>query len=682
MASQQTLTEDGAGLVALDPWLAPYAEALRNRYKHFLWVREQLRSTGGVMGQVSQGHRYFGLNRGELDGEPGLWYREWAPGANYLALIGDFNGWDRGANPLQRDDWGVWSLFLPDREYAGRLTHGSLFKVHVGAANGGLDRLPAYSRRVIQDDSEHFTAQYWQPPVPYVWQHPVPEREGGLRIYETHIGMAQEEGKVGSFAEFTVQILPRIAALGYNAIQLMAVMEHPYYGSFGYHVSNFYAVSSRFGTPEDLKYLIDTAHHLGLQVIMDLVHSHAVKNVQEGLNQFDGTDYQYFHAGARGRHEAWDSLTFDYARYEVQRFLLSNVRFWLEEYRFDGFRFDGVTSMLYWDHGLGKSFQSYDDYFSGNVDRDALAYLMLANELMHTLRPKSISIAEDVSGMVGMARPVAEGGLGFDYRLAMGLPDYWIKLLKEKSDEEWNLSEIYHTLLNRRAHEKHIAYAESHDQALVGDKTLAFWLMDAEMYRAMDRNVQSLTIARGMALHKIIRLLTFSLGGEGYLNFMGNEFGHPEWIDFPRVGNNFSYHYARRQWSLVDNPELRYAALNAFDQAMLALDREYHLLEDTFIEQLALHEDTRQMVYRRGPLVFVVNLHPTESYTGLRIPVCDPYDYQVVLNTDDRRFDGQGLVTEGVVYPLQTVPMYGRNQSVQIYLPARSAQVLAPCRAQ
>ena len=673
------IPHDGTGLVALDPWLEPHAEKLRARFAHYRRFRERIDATGGLLGQISQGHHYLGFNRGEKDGQPGIWYREWAPAASYLALIGDFNGWHRGAHPLTPDEWGIWHVFLPDRLYKDRLTHGSRVKVHVASAIGGLDRVPAYIQRVVQEEHNwSFSGQYWNPAEPYGWKHATPKRKGGLRVYEAHVGMAQKEGRVGAFAEFTENVLPRIADLGYNAIQLMAVMEHPYYGSFGYHVSNLYAVSSRFGTPEDLKALIDTAHGMGLFVIMDLVHSHAVKNIYEGLNRFDGTEYQYFHAGGRGQHTAWDSLCFDYSKYEVQRFLLSNVRFWLEEFRFDGFRFDGVTSMLYLDHGLGKDFTSYDDYFSDNVDKDAVSYLMLANELAHEVNPDAIMIAEDVSGMVGLARPTVEGGLGFNYRLAMGIPDYWIKLLKEKRDEEWNLGEIYHMLLNRRQHEKHIAYAESHDQALVGDKTIAFWLMDKEQYWGMSVFTPNLIVDRGIALHKMIRLITFSLGGEGYLNFMGNEFGHPEWIDFPRPGNNYSYHYARRQWHLVEFDHLRYKGLNNFDRAMLGIDKAFNLLEDPFIQQLALHEHDRYIIYRRGPLVFAFNFHPTESRTDLRIPVPDATDYRVVLNTDDRQFEGHGLVAEAMVYPKQGVPMYGREQSIQVYLPSRSAQVLAP----
>jgi len=413
-------------------------------------------------------------------------------------------------------------------------------------------------------------------------------------------------------------------------------------------------------------------------VLLDLVHSHSVKNTHEGLNLFDGTDHQYFHAGARGMHVAWDSLLFDYSKYEVQRFLVSNVRYWLEDYKFDGFRFDGVTSMMYLDHGLGKAFSGYDDYFNSNIDRDAVAYLQLANRVAHLVKEDAITIAEDVSGMPGIARPVAEGGIGFDYRLSMGVPDYWIKLLKEKKDEEWDLANIFYTMLNRRHHEKHVGYAESHDQALVGDKTLAFRLMDQEMYWNMAYTQQSVVVDRGIALHKILRLLTFSLAGEGYLNFMGNEFGHPEWIDFPREGNGYSYHYCRRQWHLADDPLLRYSGLNAFDAAMQQLDVKYNLLTDVLIEQLYLHEENKQLIYRRGPLVFLFNLHGHNSYSDWRIPVPDPKNYKVILNTDDKRFAGPGLTAEQITYPLQKVPHAGRQQSIQVYLPARSAQVLAP----
>jgi 1,4-alpha-glucan branching enzyme len=675
---ERTQTTDGAGLIDHDPWLEPFRAKLLWRQEH-LNYRISTLPGGSLLGDASLGHRYFGFNRGEQEGRPGVWYREWAPGAQALFLTGDFNDWSRGATPLARDRWGVWSVFLADDLYGDRFVHGSQLKVHVISGMGAHDRIPAYVQRVVQvPGSADFVGQYWAPPAPFDWQNASPKTVGGLRIYESHVGMAQEEGRVGTFAEFTERILPRIAELDYNAVQLMAVMEHPYYGSFGYHVSNFFAVSSRFGTPEELKQLVDTAHGLGLRVIMDLVHSHSVKNTAEGLNRFDGTDFQYFHAGPRGDHAAWDSLVFDYSKPEVLRYLLSNVRFWLEEFRFDGMRFDGVTSMLYLDHGLGRDFASYDDYFSDNVDEDAVAYLKMANLLAHEISPTATTIAEEVSGMAGTARPVSEGGLGFDYRLAMGVPDLWIKYLKERRDEDWNLGDLYGALMNRRRNEKHIGYAESHDQALVGDKTIAFWLMDQNMYSGMSKFSHDIVIDRGLALHKMIRLLSFSLAGEGYLTFMGNEFGHPEWIDFPRQGNNYSHHYARRQWSLVDQPHLRYHELRDFDRAMMRLDDNYGVLEDSLVEQLAIDEPNRQLVYRRGPLVFAFNFHATESYFGLRIPAPDATDYRVVLDTDATEYGGFGALATPQNYPWQDVALYGRAQSLMIYLPARSAQVLAP----
>jgi 1,4-alpha-glucan branching enzyme len=676
--STSTSRTDGTGLIDIDPWLEPYANALRHRYRNYQCALRNIESAEGALDNFSQGYKFFGFNRAEVDGTPGVMYREWAPAARMLHLIGDFNDWDRMSHPMQRDRHGVWSIFLPDDQYRNRFVHASKVKVHVDSAIGPMDRVPAYIRHVEYDpQTNNFTGQYWCPPEPYAWAHATPVLKRSPRIYEAHVGMATEEESIGAYRQFAEQVLPRIARAGYNVVQLMAIQEHPYYASFGYHVSSFYAASSRFGTPEDLMYLIDTAHGLGLLVLLDVVHSHSVKNVYDGLNLFDGSDHQYFHAGGRGLHPDWDSMLFDYSAWEVKRFLLSNVRFWLEEYRFDGFRFDGVTSMMYRHHG-NKAFSSYDDYLVHDLDEDAIVYLQLANQVAHSVNPRVISIAEDVSGMIGLCRPLADGGLGFDYRLAMSIPDYWIKVLKHSRDEDWHMGELYNVLRNRRYKEKHIAYAESHDQALVGDKTIAFWLMDKEMYWHMDLASRNPVIDRGVALHKMIRLVTFSLGGEGYLNFMGNEFGHPEWIDFPREGNAYSYKYARRQWSLVDHPDLRYKHLAAFDRAMQALDETYNLLADEFMEQLNVVEGQKVLIYHRGPLVFVFNFHPTQSYADYRYGVPQHRDYRMVLNTDDRVFGGFGAVPQEQVYPIQDHIAHGRQQSIQIYLPARSAQVLAP----
>lgn len=659
-------------LIKDEPWLEGFEKAVQARIDRFHSAKFHIENEFGSILEFANFHQYYGVHYEPI--RKGWTYREWAPAAQQLFLMGDFNNWDRYSHPLKKNRRGDWEIFLPYHDYKASFIHESKIKVHVVGENGSaLDRIPAYITRVIQDEASHdFSGQLWFPETPYEWKDQDFDASPSTQmpiIYECHVGMALEKEEVGTYQEFTEEILPRIKAGGYNAIQLMAVMEHPYYGSFGYHVSNFFAPSSRFGTPEELKALIDTAHSMGIAVIMDIVHSHAVKNVNEGLNEFDGSNHQYFHPGERGYHEGWDSKLFDYGKWEVQQFLLSNIRYWLDEFHFDGFRFDGATSMLYKHHGHA-GFDSAESYFNEGVDEDAVLYFQLANTVIHEVKPKAISIAEEVSGMPGLCRQVDDGGLGFDFRLAMGIPDFWIKTLKHKKDEEWDMFEIWHELTNRPAKEKSIAYAESHDQALVGDKSIAFWLMDKEMYFSMSVLQQNLTIDRGISLHKMIRLITLTLGGEGYLNFIGNEFGHPEWVDFPREGNNWSYQYARRQWSLVDTEHLRYQQLNEWDKAMIDLANENRIPASPPAIQLYLDPDKKILAYQRADLVFVFSFHPTESYFGYPIPLPEAGEYKIILESDEKRFGGFERLDMDITYSTD------EKSSIHIYVPNRVAMVL------
>ena len=646
-------------MVAADEWLLPVEDEVNARYERYT-ERLHTLAAGGTLSDFANGYRWFGFQRD--DALAGWWFREWLPEAHDVFLFGDFNGWQRTELRLEKGARGIWSIFLPDAVYADRLTHGSLYKIHVHGRNGWHDRIPAYARRAVQnDETKDFAAQFWNPP-PFDWGDVESEdgREASsstissearapLLIYEAHVGMSQEKEGVGTYVEFTENVLPRIAAEGYNTLQLMAVAEHPYYGSFGYHVSNFFAVCSRSGTPEELKALIKRAHELGIAVVMDLVHAHYVKNVNEGLAGLDGSDHHYSKPGAAGYQPHWDSMLFDYGRDEVTHFLLSNVKFWLDEFRFDGFRFDGVTSMIYHHHGYTE-FDSRDKFFGPDVNADALTYLTLANHLVHEFRPGAVTIAEDVSGMPGMALPIEDGGVGFDYRLGMAIPDFWIKMLKEVPDEQWNIWDIWNIMTDRLPAVKTVAYAESHDQALVGDKTIAFRLMDKEMYSAMGRGVENLQVERGMALHKMIRLVTIAAGGNAYLNFMGNEFGHPEWIDFPREGNDWSYTHARRQWSLADSPFLRYSQLLAFDEAMIAAIKEHGVLRDDYPYRLQMDEPAQTMAFSRGcsPLIFVFNWHPNRSIPDYIVEVPEPGRYRLLLSTDEERFGGEGRAGAGI----------------------------------
>lgn len=658
-------------ILTIDPWLKSYEKDLMLRMNRYAKLKKILLGTDGSFRDFANGHNFFGFHQ-TVDG---WYYREWAPAAEALFLIGDFNNWNTVSHPLTKKDGGVWEIYIGGKN---TLAHTSRVKVRVRSKGMERDRIPLYIRRIIQDpQTKDFSGQIWAPPQPYRWTDEdfrVDNTQPPI-IYETHIGMAQEKEGFGTYKEFETNILPRIKALGYNTIQIMAIMEHPYYGSFGYHVSNYFAVSSWFGTPEELKSLINTAHSMGITVLMDIVQSHAVKNIAEGINEFDGTTHQFFHADSRGDHSAWDSKLFDYGRHEVIHFLLSNIKFWLEEYHFDGFRFDGITSMIYHDHGLGTAFDEYSKYFSLNTDVEAVTYLQFANELIKEIRPDAVSIAEDMSGMPGMCLAVEDGGIGFDYRLAMGMPDFWVNTLKDK-DEDWDVNKLWHELTTSRPMEKRIGYVESHDQALVGDKTLIFRMADKEMYWHMDKNSQNLVIERAIALHKMIRFITISLGCEGYLNFMGNEFGHPEWIDFPREGNGWSFKHCQRLWSLPDNPTLRYEYLNGFDRRMIHFMRQEGLLGGGIPQSLWLDQETMIIAYKKQDCLFIFNFHPTNSYAQFELPVHETGSFEVVLDTDEGWFGGQSRISHTTVYETSTLSQFPDFSGIVIYVPNRTAMVL------
>ncbi len=657
-------------IIKNDPLLEPYAMALQGRHDYAVRKEKELLGRDNrSLSDFASGYLYFGLHKIKRN-----WFlREWAPNATAIYVIGTFNDWKKSEDyRLQPLENGIWE----GRFHEKAIQHGDLFKLLVEWNGGCGERIPAWARRVVQDENTKiFSAQVWMPEHEYKFRvkHFKPQTSP-LMIYECHIGMATNQEKVGTYNEFRENVLPRIVRDGYNCIQIMAIQEHPYYGSFGYHVSSFFAASSRFGTPDELKQLIDEAHRHDIAVIMDIVHSHAVKNEVEGLGRFDGTPYQYFHGGDRREHPAWDSLCFNYNKNEVLHFLLSNCKFWLEEYHFDGFRFDGVTSMIYRNHGLGQDFGNYADYYNMNQDGDALCYLTLANKLIHEVNPNAITIAEEMSGLPELATPFKEGGMGFDYRMAMGIPDFWIKYIKEVKDEDWKAGHIFWEMTNRRNGEKTISYAESHDQALVGDKTIIFRLIDSDMYWHMQKGDETFRVNRGIALHKMIRLITASTINGGYLNFMGNEFGHPEWIDFPREGNGWSYKYARRQWELVDNDRLLYHDLNAFDNAMVRLIESEKKFNETPIEKVWDNEGDQLVAYKRRDLLFVFNFNGQKSFIDYGILV-KKGAYKVVLNTDAKQFGGFGFSDDTVVH--YTQPSHLKNKEwLKLYIPSRSALVL------
>lgn len=650
----------------IDPWIKDYKDDIELRMSEYKKQKQKLVKNGSLK-DFANGHNYYGIHK--VNG--GWIYREWAPNAKGLYLIGDFNNWDRHSHPLKKINDEDWEIFVKGIR---TIPHKSRLKVMVDDGKSIKDRIPLYARRVERDENLDFAAILLNPRKKFSWtDEKFKTKRDNLLIYEAHIGMSQEKFGVGSYKEFEKNILPRIKEQGYNTVQLMAIAEHPYYGSFGYQVSNFFAASSWYGENKDLKSLINTAHSMGLNVIMDLVHSHSVKNTAEGINEFDGSVYQFFHEGDEGNHPDWDSKLFDYKKPGVAHFLLSNIKFWLEEYHFDGFRFDGVTSMIYKNHGRGEAFDNYSKYFSLNTDIEAINYLQLANELIKEVKKDAITIAEDMSGMPGMCLPISQGGIGFDYRLAMGMPDFWEKTL-DKRDEDWDMGSMWYELSTSRPEEKRIAYVESHDQALVGSKTTIFKLADSQMYWHMLKSDRNAIIDRAIALHKMIRWITISMGADAYLNFSGNEFGHPEWIDFPREGNGYSFNYARRQWSLADNKDLKYEWLRNWDKKMLEQIKKYKQ-EGNPIFRLWLDNDRKVIAYRNKDLVYIYNFHPQNSYVSFAIPINDKGEFKVILDTDQEEFGGLSRIAHDVVYKTERLE-YTDYDGIHIYIPSRTALVL------
>ena len=652
-------------LLELNPQLQNFAGDIDLRMFLYRATKNRILTEGQTLNDFANAHDYYGFHH--VKG--GWYYREWAPNAYQLYLEGEFNSWNKTSHPLTSLGNGDWELYL---EGDDALWDGCKVKTVVDANLTRTEHLPLYTRRAVQNKTDNsFEAEVIDDAKVFQWTDADFVAEDQLYIYEAHVGMAQEEGRVGTYREFADVTLKHIKDAGYNTIQLMAIMEHPYYGSFGYQVSNFYAASSWFGKPDDLKYLVNKAHEMGIRVLLDLVHSHAVKNTSEGINMFDGTEWQFFHAGDKGEHPAWGTKCFDYGKTGVLHFLLSNLKFWLTEYHFDGFRFDGITSMLYHDHGLGTDFNDNSKYFSYNTHTEAITYLQLANELIRQVNPNAITIAEDMSGMPGMCLPIEDGGIGFDYRLGMGLPDMWIKAVKTQ-DEFWDINQMWGSMCLRRPGEGTVAYVESHDQALVGDQTMIFRLAGANMYTDMDKATHNPVIDRAIALHKMIRAFTLGGAGEAYLNFMGNEFGHPEWIDFPREGNNWSFDYCRRQWSLKNNGYLKYEWLDKFDKDLVKLTKDSKMFDQKMADLLLMKAPEQTIVFGRKDLMFAMNFHYAHSLKDVLVPIREKADYEVAMCSDDKAYGGQDLVKH-MVYEAKT---FDGQHFIQLYIPARTAIVL------
>lgn len=480
-----------------------YLSVIDAHHRHFERTLAQICESEGTLHAFcfTNGLRAFGLQRTQH----GFRYREWAPAAVAMSLVGDFNDWDAQRHLCCRDARGIFETHVPDLpDGSPAIRPGMRYKamVHVRKEGNRLHvepRVPAWARCTAQDP---FTGDMCAVVPPqgleeYAWCHPRPAPLPSPRVYEVHVGISSTSPIVADWSHLRHEVLPRVVALGYTALLLMAVQEHGLYCSFGYQVTSFFAPPSRFGSPVDLQALIDAAHGYGLQVFVELVHSHASANPHEGLHAFDGSDGLYFLDGPAGWHAEWGTRLFDFGRLEVLRFLLCQVCWFAEAYRVDGFRFDAVSTALYRHRSLdghGRFDKGLDDYFGPNSGMDvaALTYFKLVNLLTHELvQPPLVTIAEEHSGLPGLCAPVLERGVGFDFRQAMGLAPLWERLLSTPS-ARIDMAHLSEELCRRRIEERRLAYCECHDGSLVGGQSLAFRMMGAGMYdvsRSTDLNL-------------------------------------------------------------------------------------------------------------------------------------------------------------------------------------------------
>ncbi|XP_020575032.1 1,4-alpha-glucan-branching enzyme 3, chloroplastic/amyloplastic isoform X2 [Phalaenopsis equestris] len=516
------------------------------------------------------------------------------------------------------------------KKYMPTISHGSRYRVYFNTPNGPLERVPAWATYLLPDpDGEKFCAVHWEPPPEAVhkWKNARPKVPKSLRVYECHVGISGAEPKVSSFNEFVSKVLPHIKEAGYNAIQLIGLVEHRDYSSVGYRVTNLFAVSSRYGTPDDFKRLVDEAHGLGLLVFLDIVHSYAAADELVGLSLYDGSNDCYFHSGKRGHHKHWGTRMYKYGDVDVLHFLLSNLKWWVTEYLIDGFNFHSLSSMFYTHNGFATFSGEMEEYCNQYVDKDALIYLILANEMLHDVHPNIITIAEDIV-------------------------DVLVK--------------------NSQGSDKMLVYVENHNQSMSGGRSFADILLSKQAHKSSKREDM---VLRGSSLLKMMKLITFTISGPAYLNFMGNEFGHPNRVEFPSPGNNYSFSYANRQWDLPRNEGLHCDQFN-FDKDMTRLDEIEQILSKRLPNIHHVNDSVKVISYIRGPLLFIFNFHSEMSYELYNIGVEEAGEYQIILNTDETIYGGLGVLRRDQ-YLLRTISKRndGYRNSLEVTLPSSSAQV-------
>jgi len=604
-------------------------------------------------GQHWQIYEKFGAHLRTMGDTAGVHFAVWAPNAQRVSVVGDFNDWDGRVNPMRKlIGSGVWELFLPG------VKEGAHYKFEIRTHSGALllksDPFAFFNQHGKSTSSlvynlERYT---WSDPEWMEARRQSDWPKSAISIYEVHLGSWRRRTAEGnrhlSYLEFAGTLLPYVVEMGYTHIELMPIAEHPFEGSWGYQVTNYYAPTSRFGTPDELRHFIDKCHQADIGVIMDWVPAHFPKDAH-ALAEFDGTDL-YEHMDPRqGEHQDWGTLIFNFGRSEVRNFLIGNALFWLDKYHIDGLRVDAVASMLYLDYSRQPG-QWIPNVFGGRENLDAIFFLKRFNEICYERFPGIMTIAEESTDWPGVSRPTYLGGLGFGFKWNMGwMHDFLQYMSIDPIYRRFHHGNITFSLLY--AFQENFILVLSHDEVVYGKRSLLSKMPGDEWQKFANLRM----------------FLAWMYGHPGKkLLFMGGEFGQRnEWN-----------HDTSLDWQLLNLP--RHDGLRRLVQHLNYIYKSEPALwqlDDTYegFDWIDLHDADNSVVSflrksRDGDIVaFVVNATPVVRY-DYRLGVPESGSYRELINTDAETYGGSNVGNFGGVQT-QDVPWMGRQHSILIHLP-------------
>jgi 1,4-alpha-glucan branching enzyme len=620
-------------------------------------------SYGLIMGEVdlhlfSEGNHLqlyekFGAHLRKIGGDDGVYFAVWAPNAQRVSVVGDFNGWDGRVNPMRRLlGSGVWELFLPG------VGEGAHYKFEIRTPGGALllkaDPFGLFSQHGKQTSSMVYDLDRYQW-SDGGWMEARPARPlhtSAISVYEVHLGSwrrkADEGNRALSYLELSETLIPYVTEMGYTHIELMPIAEHPFEGSWGYQVTNYFAPTSRFGTPDEFRHFVDKCHQAGIGVIMDWVPAHFPKD-PHGLAEFDGTDL-YEHADPRqGEHQDWGTLIFNFGRNEVRNFLIGNALFWLDKYHIDGLRVDAVASMLYLDYSR-KAGEWIPNAFGGRENLEAVYFLKRFNEVCYERFPGIMTIAEESTAWPGVSRPTHLGGLGFGFKWNMGwMHDFLHYMALDPVFRRFHHNNITFSLMYAFA--EHFILVLSHDEVVHGKRSLLNKMPGDEWQQFANLRM----------------FFAWMYGHPGKkLLFMGGEFGQRrEWN-----------HDRELDWDLLELP--RHDGLRRLVQHLNYVYKNEPALwdcDDTHegFEWIDFHDSENSVVafMRRsrggGAIVFAVNATPVVRH-GYRLGVPSAGFYREIINTDAETYGGGNVGNMGG-FEAEDFPWQGRTHSLMISLP-------------